>query len=110
MPAPAASRERETLYLLLCHDAPGSAAPRETHMQGHLDFIAANLSTIALGGPRSDGVSAIDGSVLLIRAGSASAARAFVAGDPYFKAGVWARIEVHPMRAVCGSYIGGVTW
>ncbi len=110
MPAPTATRPRETLWLLLCIDAAGSAEPREREMQGHLRFIEQNLERIAVAGPRSDGQHPIDGSILLVRADSAAAARALIEGDPYYRAGVWARIEVHPFRAVCGTYVGGTTW
>jgi uncharacterized protein YciI len=110
MPAPTATRPRETLWLLLCADAPGSAEPREREMQGHLRFIEANLDRIAVAGPRTDGERPIDGSILVVRAESAEAARALLEGDPYFRAGVWARVDVHPFRAVCGTYVGGTTW
>lgn len=110
MPAPAATLPRETLYLLLCSDAPGSEGPREREMQGHLRFIESNIDRIAVAGPRADAGRPIDGSVLVVRAGSADDARALLEGDPYFRAGVWARIDIHPFRAVCGTFVGGTTW
>jgi uncharacterized protein YciI len=110
MPAPAATRARETLYLLVCSDAPGSAVPREREMQGHLRFIESNIDRIAVAGPRTDGERPIDGSVLVVRAESVEHARTLLEGDPYFQAGVWARIDVHPFRAVCGTFVGGTTW
>lgn len=110
MPAPAATRQRETLYLLVCSDAPGSEIPREREMQDHLRFIEQNLERIAVAGPRTDGGTPIDGSILVVRAESPDAARALVEGDPYYRAGVWARIDIHPFRAVCGTFVGGTTW
>lgn len=110
MPAPAATRPRETLYLLVCSDAPGSEAPRETHLAAHLSHVEAHVDRIAVAGPRTDGERAIDGSILIVRAESADDARALVEADPYFAAGVWSRIDVHPFRAACGTFLGGTTW
>jgi uncharacterized protein YciI len=110
MPAPAATRTRETLYLLVCSDAPGSEVPREREMLGHLRFIETNLDRIAVAGPRTDGRRPIDGSILVVRADSAEDARALLEGDPYYRAGVWSQIDVHPFRAVCGTFLGGTTW
>jgi hypothetical protein len=110
MPAPQQSRPRETVYLLLCHDAPGSHLPRELHMRGHLEFIERNIDRIVVGGPALDGESKIDSSVIVLRAASEQEARDFMKGDPYFQNGVWARIDVRRFRAVCGTALGGVTW
>lgn len=110
MPVPVATRPRETLYLLVCVDAPGSEVPRESHLDAHLRHIETHIERISLAGPRTDGTTPIDGSILVIRAESADAARALIESDPYFNAGVWARIDVHPFRAVCGTLVGGTTW
>lgn len=110
MPGPAATRPRETYHLLVCTDAPGSDAPREREMQGHLRFIERHIERIALAGPRTDGKQPIDGSIFVIRADSEEDARALLMHDPYFQAGVWERIDIHPFRAVCGRLIGGTTW
>jgi uncharacterized protein YciI len=79
-------------------------------MQGHLRFIETHVERIAVAGPRTDGKQPIDGSILVVRADSAEDARALLEGDPYYRAGVWERIDVHPFRAVCGTLVGGTTW
>ncbi len=108
--APAETRPRETVFLLVCHDAPGSAAPREAHMHGHLAFIERHVDRILVAGPALDAANAIDASVFVVRAADEADARALIEGDPYFQNGVWARIEARRFRAVCGSAMGGITW
>jgi uncharacterized protein YciI len=110
MPAPAQSKPRETVFLLHCHDAPGSAQPREVHMQGHLAWIERHIDRYLVAGPALDAQGAIDASVLIVRASDEADARALLEGDPYFRAGVWQRVEVTRFRAVCGTSMGGVTW
>ncbi len=98
------------MFLLLCHDAPGSALARESHMTGHLAYIERNIERFLVAGPALDASNAIDASVFVVRAADEAAARALLAGDPYHRAGVWSRIEVRRFRAVCGTGMGGITW
>ena len=108
--APVETRPRETVFLLVCHDAPGSAGPREAHMRGHLAFIERHIDRILVAGPALAEGGAIDASVFVVRASDETEARALLAGDPYFQNGVWAHVEARRFRAVCGSALGGITW
>jgi hypothetical protein len=42
----------------------------------------------------------MNGTLLVVEAADMDAVRAFVAGDPYTEAGVYARVEIRPF--VCG--------
>lgn len=66
------------------------ARARELHAQGHL------LAAGALGEP-------IDGALLIFRARSADEVRAWLAEDPYVKAGLWPEITVRPWHVVIGA-------
>jgi hypothetical protein len=107
---PAATRPRETLFLLVCRDAPGSATPREAAMREHLAHVERLGERIVVAGPALDAAGRIDASVFVLRAADAAAARALLETDPYFSAGVWGSIELRTFRAVCGSAVGGITW
>lgn len=107
---PAATRPRETLYLLCCEDAPGSAQPRAQHMRDHLAHIERHLDRIMVAGPALDGSGLIDASVFVVRAADEADARALLAADPYYRAGVWSRVAVRCFRGVCGTGMGGLTW
>jgi uncharacterized protein YciI len=37
-------------------------------------------------------------------------ARTLIEADPYFRAGVWADIEIRAFGAVAGDWVGGKTW
>ena len=78
--APAETRPRETVFLLVCHDAPGSAAPREAHMHGHLAFIERHVDRILVAGPALDAANAIDASVFVVRAADEADAQGVAPG------------------------------
>jgi uncharacterized protein YciI len=98
------------VFLLHCHDAPGSARPRDEQMLAHLAWIERHQERYVVAGPAIDAAGEIRCSVLIVRGADEADARALIEGDPYHRAGVWARVEVTPFRAVCGTAVGGMTW
>jgi uncharacterized protein YciI len=62
---------------------------------------------VKVGGPLLDGNGTMIGSLLILEAGSATAAD-FVAADPYVLAGVYASVAIHPFNRDLGNLtIGG---
>ena len=102
-----------TVWLALCHDAPGAPALRREHLAAHLAHVAAHIADYAVAGPLSNAPSPggeTTGSALAVRAPDAAAARAFIETDPYARAGVWARIDIFGWKPVAGGWVGGITW
>jgi len=93
------------LFALICHDKPNSLDLRMKNREAHLAFArAASEVKIVLGGPlMSDDGERMQGSLVIIEAESLAAAQAFSAKDPYLKAGLFERVEIHPWRKVLGS-------
>lgn len=79
-------------------------------MQAHLAWIERHEERYLVAGPAMDAHGAIHSSVLVVRGADEADARALIEGDPYHCAGVWARVDLTPFRAVCGVAVGGVTW
>jgi uncharacterized protein len=50
------------------------------------------------------------GSLLVYKAASEAQARALLEADPYFRADIWASVEIQPFWAVAGDWVGGKTW
>ena len=99
------------LFAITLTDGPDSQAIRREKLAEHLAFVEASVERIRVAGPRSssDG-GAFDGSLYVIEAETMDDARAFVAADPYFGAGVWASYEISAFHAVFGSWVGGRAW
>lgn len=92
------------LFAAICLDKPAHAETRLATRGAHLAFLAEHAAKVKLGGPFLDtaGETAI-GSLLIIEAEDETAARALLAGDPYAKAGLFARVELRPWRRVVGA-------
>ncbi len=92
------------LYVAICKDDPahGLARRKETRPR-HLAYLEGLGDKIrAAGALLSEDGAAPRGSLLVIEAESLEAARALLAGDPYAHAGVFASVEVHPLKQAAG--------
>lgn len=100
-----------SVFLVLAYDGPDSETPRDTALEGHLDYVERNVERYLVCGPlRKPGEEPLIGSFFLVRADNADEARALVSGDPYVKSGMYAEIHVHEATPAGGSFMGGVIW
>jgi uncharacterized protein len=92
------------LFVLHCIDKAGDGSLRMANREAHLAFLKANADAVRLGGPfLSDDGSRMVGSMLVIEAEDLAAAKAWAAGDPYAKAGVFENVDIRPWKAVVGT-------
>jgi len=109
--APTVPRIDGAVFLVLAYDGPGSAALRDEHLEGHLDYVEQHYERYLLCGPlRNPGEEELIGSFFLVRADSAEDAEAFVGGDPYVGSGMYAEVRIQEATVAAGSYLGGVIW
>jgi uncharacterized protein len=84
------------LYALRLLDKPGSQALRERVRPEHKAYLGTVAERIALAGPLThDDGSAMIGSLLVIDFDSREAAQAWLADEPFTRAGLYAATEVH---------------
>ncbi len=90
------------LYIALAHDGsdPEAAARRQRVRATHLEGIrpAVDSGMLQLGGAILDDAGTMIGSVLLLEAESADAARDFIDNDIYSREGVWQDVEIYPFQ------------
>ena len=111
--APTVPRFENGVYLVIARDpADGSSAEkRDRQLEGHLEYVEKRCNDYLVCGPIwNDASDAIIGSFFMIEAADADAAREIVNGDPYVDAGTYERIDVHPVTASAGRFMGGVIW
>ncbi|MEO1019805.1 MAG: YciI family protein [Pseudomonadota bacterium] len=89
------------LFAIIAYDKSGSQQARIEHRDGHLAHFNAHADRIAVAGPMSGSQS---GSLVVYCADSEDEARYFIEMDPFFSAGVWARIEVMSFKAASGVW------
>jgi uncharacterized protein len=97
-------------FAIFTWDAPGSAAPRATAQQAHMQHIDTVFDKIAIAGPIRDDEGNSIGSLFVLKVATSEEAEAILRADPYFKAGVWERWEIHPFLPAAGEWIGGKIW
>ena len=89
------------MYALLCFDRPDSAPLRNAHRGAHLQFLEANAGRIVFGGPLKntpDGEST--GALIVVDCATRKEAEAFIAGDPFYKGGVYESVAVRAFKKV----------
>ena len=84
------------LYIFRLLDKPDTAALRQRVRPQHKNYLGAVAERIAFAGPltHDDGVTMI-GSLLVIDFGSRDAAQAWLANEPFTRAGLYASVEIH---------------
>jgi uncharacterized protein YciI len=85
------------LYALICTDKTGSLATRKAKRPEHLAYLKSLGDKLVLAGPftEEDGAS-MNGSLIVVEAGSVEEARQLGAGDPFAQAGIFETVEVRP--------------
>ncbi|HLO75310.1 MAG TPA: YciI family protein [Magnetospirillum sp.] len=89
------------MFVVHCQDKPGAAQVRLDNRAAHLEFLKANLDRIAMAGPvQTDDRTGMIGSVLVLNFDDRAELDAFLAQDPYAKAGLFAAVTVLPYKKV----------
>lgn len=92
------------LFCLHCLDNETDGAERRAATRpAHLEWVASLGETCRMAGPLLDEEGGMVGSVFLMVAENAAAARAINAQDPYTKAGVFDRITLNETRWAAGD-------
>ncbi len=100
-------------YVITCRDHADTTETRKTHLEAHLAHVREALArddTLCLAGPIRDKNAGIVGSLLIVKADSAEAARLWLEQDPYHAAGIWQDIRIEPFKPAAGHWIGGANW
>ena len=84
------------IYAFRLLDKPDSAALRQRVRPAHKAYLAAVADRIAFAGPltHDDGVTMV-GSLLAIEFASRDAAQAWLADEPFTRAGLYGSVEIH---------------
>jgi uncharacterized protein YciI len=98
------------LFAVWASDAPGALPARLAVRDAHrlrLRSPALHDVTVLAAGPTLADDATMNGTLLIVRAASAAAVRAFMTGDPYMEAGVYGDIQVRPWTCGLGPWADG---
>jgi hypothetical protein len=88
------------LFAVTIEDRPGMAAVRRAVRADHLAWLERHREMLVIAGPIMDAEGNSIGSVRVIDAPDRAAVDALTEGDPFARAGCFARVSVHPYRVV----------
>ena len=89
------------MFVVHCQDKPGAQQIRLDNRAAHLEFLKANIERVVMAGPvQTDDRTGMVGSVLVLDFADRAELDAFLAGDPYAKAGLFAAVTVLPYKKV----------
>ena len=89
------------MYALLCFDRPDSATLRDQHRAAHQEFLKKNAKQIVFGGPlKNTPEGASTGALIVVDCDNRKDAEAFIAADPFYKAGVYESVAVRAFKKV----------
>ena len=85
------------LYAVTCTGKPDSLALRMANRPAHVAYLQSLGDGLVMAGPvtEPDGKT-MNGSLVVIEAGSLQAAKDIAAGDPFARVGLFASVEVRP--------------
>ena len=87
-------------FMIQCFDKPNSLELRLATRERHLQHVDQSGMKILIAGPMLSDVGQPIGSLFLVEAEDAAAARRFVDADPYQLAGLFARVDIKGFRTV----------
>lgn len=95
------------LFMIVGKDKPDAAPVRQAEREAHLAYLRDAGDRLKFAGPFRDGetLDAPAGSLIIVEAASLSAAYLMAQNDPYTKAGVFASLEVKPLKPVLGTWV-----
>ncbi|RMF07495.1 MAG: YciI family protein [Alphaproteobacteria bacterium] len=92
------------LYALICTDKPDSLQLRLDTRDAHIGHLKELGDRLKIAGPfTSEDGSQMTGSLLIVEADSLEEARALAQRDPYYKAGLFADVDVRPWNWTIGN-------
>lgn len=89
------------MFAVICHDKPNQGAARDAHREAHMAYIKGFAAKIVSGGTlRDEANTASIGAILVIDVPDRASAEAFIANDPFAKAGIYESAVVRPYKKV----------
>lgn len=93
-------------FVVLGTDAPGTQGLRQALRPLHRAWLRehpGHAVKVVHGGPTLDDAGEMNGTLLVVEAGSKADVEGFVAGDPYVQHGLFARVEVRAWHWTLGG-------
>ena len=95
------------LYAIVCTDKSDTKPTRMAGLKEHLAHLDEVFDRVSLACPLLNEDGSFKGSLVVVSAADKADAEAFIADDPYYKAGIWETVEISRIGVKAGSWVGG---
>lgn len=96
------------LFVVILRDIADNADIRSRLLSEHMAHISQHMAAIRLGGPWLRGTDAgPGGGLLLVEETDIDAVRQMIDNDPYYRAGLWEDVQIHPFRDLINAWRDG---
>ena len=99
------------LFMAICEDGGDKQAQRQSYLQPHLDYVELIDDKIAVAGPLKDNDSGdYCISIFVYQTETRDEAWMLLKKDPYYRAGIYERVQLQEFCPMIGSWIGHRKW
>lgn len=110
-PRPPRAEKSPRRFVFVCYDGPEAASRRSAAIAAHARYMEAVWREVLVAGPLLDPDSGeVVGSLYVISAADADAARCLLEADPFHAAGIWRESRLLGYTPALGTWIGGRIW
>ena len=91
------------MFCLICMDRPEGQDLRLANRPAHLAYVQENPSVLVAGPFLSEDGETMIGSLIVLDVRTRAEAESWAHNDPYAKAGLFDRVEIHPWKHLIGG-------
>lgn len=91
------------MFCLICMDRPESQDLRLANRPDHLAYVLENPGVIVAGPFLGEDGETMIGSLIVLDVETRAEAESWARNDPYAKAGLFDRVEIHPWKHLIGG-------
>jgi uncharacterized protein YciI len=92
------------LFAITCWDKPGALDARLANRPDHVAYLKTQEAVIRVAGPQLDEAGQMCGSLFVIEVEDLDAAKAFSAGDPFNRRGVFGKVDIRGFTKTMGAW------
>lgn len=92
-------------FVVYLHDIADNADLRARLLEEHMAHIGRHLDSIRFAGPLlREADQRPGGGLLIVEAADAAEVRRMVESDPYYRAGLWDDVRIHPFKEIINAW------
>jgi len=92
------------LFVITALDRAGALELRKAERPAHRAYLESQMALIKIAGPLLDAAGEMIGSLFIVEVADLAAAKAFSAGDPFSRIGLFETVQIQPWSLSFGGF------